>query len=111
MSGLKINYHKSEVVVFGVNTEEEQRIANMLNSKVGKLPMKYLGVPVSDHHLGVYAFDSLPIKIGKRLQPLEGETYVFRRESDLVKYFSGKHSYLYNGYLSPKRMNTSKNGQ
>ena len=35
MLGLKINYHKNEVVVFGVLEEEQWRIANMLNCKVG----------------------------------------------------------------------------
>jgi hypothetical protein len=35
MSGLKINYHKSEVVTFVVDKENEDRIANMLNCKVG----------------------------------------------------------------------------
>ena len=48
MSGLKINYHKSEVIVFGVEEEEQQRIANMLNCKIGKLPMTYLGIPISE---------------------------------------------------------------
>jgi hypothetical protein len=35
MSGLKINYHKSEVYVSGVDQQEE-RIANMLNCKLGE---------------------------------------------------------------------------
>jgi retron-type reverse transcriptase len=52
MSGLKINYHKSEVVTFGVDKENEDNIANMLNCKVGSLPMKYLGFPISDKRLG-----------------------------------------------------------
>lgn len=48
MSRLKINYHKSEVNVFGVNKMEQERIANMLNCNVGSLPMTYLGLPVND---------------------------------------------------------------
>jgi hypothetical protein len=35
MSGLKINYHKSEVMVLGVPVEESARIARMLNCKEG----------------------------------------------------------------------------
>lgn len=31
MTGLRINYHKSEVVVMGVNEEEQMRVANMLS--------------------------------------------------------------------------------
>jgi hypothetical protein len=52
LSGLKINYHKSEVVTFGMEKGEEEKIANMLNCGVGKLPMKYLGFPISDSKMG-----------------------------------------------------------
>jgi hypothetical protein len=51
MSGLKINYHKSEVIVFGAEEETKIRIANMLNCKLGGLPMRYLGFSISDKKL------------------------------------------------------------
>jgi hypothetical protein len=41
MSGMKINYHKSEVFTLGIEEGEAARIANNLNCKVGKFPMKY----------------------------------------------------------------------
>lgn len=41
LSGLKINYHKSEAYVFGMEEEEKHRIANMLNCELGSLPIKY----------------------------------------------------------------------
>lgn len=65
MSGLKINYHKSEVLAFGVDEDEQWRIANMLNCKVGKLPMTYLGIPmqVSNWGGGVSAFDKIVDKM------------------------------------------------
>ena len=59
MSGLKINYHKSEVIVFGVEEEEQQRIANMLNCKIGKLPMTYLGIPISEKNLRLKDFTNM----------------------------------------------------
>jgi hypothetical protein len=46
MSGLKINYQKSEVLVFGSDEEESTRVAAMFNCNIGQLPMKYLGVMV-----------------------------------------------------------------
>jgi hypothetical protein len=52
LSWLKINYHKSEVVVFGVETETKTKIARRLNCQIGGLPMKYLGFPISDKRLG-----------------------------------------------------------
>ena len=35
LSGLRINFHKSEVMVLGSPDLEQQRIANMLNCKLG----------------------------------------------------------------------------
>jgi hypothetical protein len=37
-----------------------RKIANMLNCKLGELPMAYLGIPLSDTKLGMGAFVSLP---------------------------------------------------
>jgi hypothetical protein len=46
MSGLCINYHKSEVVTFGVDEDSKTMIANALNCNKGGLPMKYLDFPL-----------------------------------------------------------------
>jgi hypothetical protein len=43
MSGLKINYQKSEVCVMGCSEEEAKNVAEMLNCNVGQLLAKYLG--------------------------------------------------------------------
>ena len=45
MSGLKINFDKSEVVVLGYSPEEQQRIANNLNCKLSSFLVTYLGCP------------------------------------------------------------------
>jgi hypothetical protein len=71
--GLKINYHKSEVFVFRVQKEEKERLANMLNCVLGKMPIKYLGIPVSNKHLNINAFSSLTQKLHKRLDPWRGK--------------------------------------
>jgi hypothetical protein len=73
LSGLQINYHKGEVVVFGVETETETKIARMLNCQIGELPMKYLGFPISDKRLGCSAFRDIVGKMGKKLQPWKGK--------------------------------------
>jgi hypothetical protein len=73
MSGLKINYHKSEVYTVGLDEHDENKVANMLNSKIGNLLMVYLGIPVSDRHLGVQVLNTVPEKLCKRLQPWKGE--------------------------------------
>jgi hypothetical protein len=37
-------------------------MANMLNCVLGELPMKYLGIPISDQHLAMGAFRFLSQK-------------------------------------------------
>lgn len=72
LSGLKINFHKSEVFVFGVDQKRKERMANMLNCKLGELPMKHLGIPVRDRHLNMGAFLPISQKMTKRLDPWKG---------------------------------------
>jgi hypothetical protein len=53
-SSLKINFDKSKVLVLEAGTPADQhRVANMLNCKLGKFPIKYLGLPVNDLSLRV----------------------------------------------------------
>ena len=73
LSGLKINFHKSEVLVFGVDQLEKERMANMLNCKLGTWPMKYLGIPLSENRLGSSAFAGLKEKMVRRLDPWKGK--------------------------------------
>jgi hypothetical protein len=72
LSGLKINYHKSEVMVTGVSDEERVRIANMLNCKEGVLPMKYLGMPVSKTNLYSVDLIYVGVKVERRFPAWQG---------------------------------------
>jgi hypothetical protein len=72
MSGQKINYHKTEVMVLGVSVEEIARIARLLNCKVGILHMKYLGVPVGNMKLYFTDLMYVGVKVEKRLPTWQG---------------------------------------
>lgn len=65
LTGLKINFHKSEVLVFGFPQSEKERLANMLNYAFEELPMKYLGIPISDHHLSMVQWGPLLLLLRK----------------------------------------------
>lgn len=67
MSGMKINYQKSEVIVVGAEEGESKRVADLFNCQVGSLPIKYLGLPVSDKKLTATDLRSPVNKIEKRL--------------------------------------------
>jgi hypothetical protein len=53
LSGLKINFLKSEVVVMGVEQGEQARVANALNCRVVSFPLTYLDFPISDRKLTI----------------------------------------------------------
>lgn len=73
MSGLRINFHKSEVLILGKSTEEQTRIANRLNCKLGSFPLSYLGLPVSDRALTAADWNPLTAKVAKRADPWFGK--------------------------------------
>jgi hypothetical protein len=64
--------HKSEVVAFGADENYQTMIANTLNCKKGRLPMTYLGFPISDKKLKMEAFRGIGDKMRKKLQPWKG---------------------------------------
>lgn len=102
MSGMEINYYKSEVIVFWVDTDTQDWVANALNCQVGSLPMKYLGLPISDRMLGASAFEYLGAKLRKKFQPWKGSIMSYRARlilsntslSNLPIYTMGRKKYL-----------------
>jgi hypothetical protein len=46
MSGMRINFHKCDLIAINVEEEEAQTIAQSLCCRLGEFPMKYLGVPL-----------------------------------------------------------------
>jgi hypothetical protein len=67
MSGLKINYQKSEVYVLGCSEGETAKVAQMFNCNVGQLPMKYLGVMVHNRHMTASELNYVAAKVEKRI--------------------------------------------
>jgi hypothetical protein len=73
MSGLRINFHKSEVLVLGTSEAEQTRIANMLNCKAGSFPLSYLGLPIGERALTAGDWASLTSMVAKRNDPWMGK--------------------------------------
>jgi hypothetical protein len=69
---MKINFHKSEVIVMGVDAEEQARVARLLNCKQGKFPFTYLGFTMSDHKLSMADMEPLVAAVGKKAAPWQG---------------------------------------
>jgi hypothetical protein len=72
LSGLKINFLKSEVIVLGVPPSEQARVAQALQCKEGKFPFTYLGFPMSDRTLTMADWEGLIGTVGHRVDPWQG---------------------------------------
>jgi hypothetical protein len=49
LSGMRVNYHKSEIVPVNIEQREEiESFAMIFGCPVGEFPIKYLGIPL--HH-------------------------------------------------------------
>jgi len=48
LSGLKINFHKSEIFYFGAAKEMKDTYTNLFGCNAGEYPFRYLGIPM--HH-------------------------------------------------------------
>jgi hypothetical protein len=46
LSGLKINFHKSEIFYFGKAKEEEDQYKQIFGCDARQLPFRYLGIPI-----------------------------------------------------------------
>ena len=51
MSGLKVNFQKSEILTVGGDENVVNKYAEIFNCEVGSFPLKYLGMPVSYSNL------------------------------------------------------------
>jgi mannosylglycoprotein endo-beta-mannosidase len=67
MSGLKINYQKSEIFMVGGDNTTIEYYSSLFGCQVGSLPMKYLGVPVTYRTLRNSNLDPLDSKFIKKL--------------------------------------------
>jgi hypothetical protein len=72
LSGMKINFHKSEVIVMGCEIEEQARVARLLNCKQGRFPFTYLSFTMSDNKLTIADMEPLVAAVAKKAAPWQG---------------------------------------
>lgn len=78
LSGLKINFHKSDLMTINVEETLAKDFAQIFCCKMGKFPIKYLGVPL--HYDNLRREDIQPIidRIIKRLSGWMGRFLTYR---------------------------------
>ena len=68
MSGLKINFLKSEILCVGGDDELLTFYSDLFNCQIGHFPMKYLGAPVSFSSLRGVDWEFLEARYIKRCE-------------------------------------------
>jgi hypothetical protein len=74
MSGLKINFEKSELFLVGGHNNIAQEYADVFNCQVGLFPINYIDVPVSPSRLKVADWLNLEEKHAKKLDVWQGNS-------------------------------------
>ena len=73
LSGLEINFSKSEVIVTSVSDDGALMVSRLLNYSLGSFPFKYLGLPISPFHLCAEEYEHLVTKVGNRVMAWHGK--------------------------------------
>ena len=67
LSGLKINFNKSDFFCFGRTKEEQDDYRNLFGCEMGSLPFSYLGIPIHHRWLKNKEWKCIEDRFGKRL--------------------------------------------
>jgi hypothetical protein len=103
MSGLKINFTKSDAILINRDDDRRIQLADLFNCKIGSFPIKYLGVPVSPCRLRLKDWRPLEEKGEKTLAVWKGGTMSSAGRTTLINSsLSGSFTYHMSMYLLPK---------
>src|SRR5664279_1083308 len=89
LSGLKINFHKSDFFCFGKAKDEENEYQSIFGCESGSLPFKYLGIPIHYRKLLNKEWKPIEDRFEKKLRSWAGK---------MLSY--GDHLVLINSVLS-----------
>ena len=73
LSGLKINFHKSELFCFGEAKEAIQQYTDLFGCAQGQFPMRYLGIPIHYRRLTNAEWKEVEERLQKRLASWKGK--------------------------------------
>jgi hypothetical protein len=103
MSGLKINFDKSEVILIGGDNALASQFADLFNCQVGLFPMQYLGVPIAPGRLHVIDWARLEDKYAKKMDVWQGSSLSMAGRTTLINAsFVSSTLYHMSMYLVPK---------
>lgn len=102
MSGLKINFAKSELLILGCWNVDAARLVYLLNCKLGSFLFKYLGLPISPSFISSKDFSPVVQKVGNRVMPWRGRYYSSTvKTCSINAYLSSVPTYMMGFYRFP----------
>jgi hypothetical protein len=103
MSGLKINFDKSEIIMVGGDNNLTLEYAEIFNCQVGFFPIKYLGVPISASRIQVAQWQNLEGKLIQKLDIWQGNARSIGGRTILINSsLSSTVTYHMSMFLLPK---------
>lgn len=103
VSGLKVNFHKCEILGINVENPELQSMADYLLCKVSKNPFSYLGINVGINHRLAKNWSKLKEKVRRRLNSWSGQHLSFGGRITLIQsVLSALPTYCLSFYRIPK---------
>jgi hypothetical protein len=85
ISGMRINFHKSELIPLNLEDHQSHQISHMFSCPVGVFPIKYLGVPRHYEKLQREDIQPLVDKILNRISGWRGKLLPMQPELPLSK--------------------------
>ena len=85
LSGIRINFHKSELIPMNVDLETVHSLAHLFTCPIGNLPIKYLGVPLHFEKPSREDIQPLVDKMLKRMPGCRGKLLSYAGKLVLVK--------------------------
>ena len=73
LSGLKINFHKSELFCFGEAQDDANSYAELFDCGLGNFPISYLGIPIHHRRLTLAEWKHVEERLQKRLASWKGK--------------------------------------
>lgn len=73
LSGLKINFHKSELFCFGDVRDHEYQYSQLFGCNIGSYPFQYLGIPMHFRKLSNKDWKAVEDRVEKRLSGWKGK--------------------------------------
>ncbi|KAK4384355.1 LINE-1 reverse transcriptase [Sesamum angolense] len=103
LSGLKVNPHKSQIILSRAVQQDKQQMIDSLGFQEGFLPIKYLGVPLISSGLTIANCRPLIDKLDSRIAGWNHLNLTFAGRAQLIRsVLSTLHSYWASVFILPK---------